>query len=132
MASRVLAGSLLLLSLALTPIAAAQPAPTTVGISVPVAQALEGATTITLLPGTTRRAALVVKSNVPWVLTGRASGPPGTAAWGRAGSSPLEHLSPTGILARGEKGVHTIEVELRRTDSITGEAAAVTFGLDPR
>ena len=129
MASRVLAGLLLLLSALMPVAAAAQPASTSVGISVPAAQVLEGLSRVPLFPGTVQRVVLIVKSNVPWILTGNASGPAGTAAWARMGSSRWERLTGSVTLARGEKGVHLIEVELRRTDPVVEEPATVTLGL---
>jgi hypothetical protein len=132
MAGRVLVSGWLLIvviGLAAAP-AAAQDAAAAVTISVPVAQVLEGPSRISLLPGTTLRETLIVKSNVPWTLVARTGASSGAISWGRSGSSGWQLLSPLSILAHGDKGTHTVDVHLRRADAVPGPSVIVTFAVE--
>lgn len=91
---------------------AAQAGAQQVTVSVPVMQVLEGVTTLPLTAGASRRAQVVVKSNVPWRLAVRISGPAAGAHLRVEGANwtAIEDGMP---VVRGGRGVHRISYEVR-------------------
>jgi len=104
--------ALVLALLAAAP-AAAQTGSTLVTIAVPPVQALEGVTTFPVPPAAAPyRAEVVVKSNTPWTLVARVSGPARGVAW-RTGTGTWVPLGEVTPVLRGERGVHIVAYEVR-------------------
>jgi hypothetical protein len=109
----------------LAAVPAAQAADQEVTVGVAAAQVLEGVATLALSAGAPRRAQVVVKSNVPWTLEARFTGPAGAqlrvegAAWTAIGDG-------TPVL-RGGRGVHRVTYEVRSL----GEGGRLVLSLRP-
>lgn len=109
---------------------------TTVGISVPPTQVLDG-TTVHLLSssGSPQPGQLTIKSNIPWTLQVEVSTAPGQeVAWRRTGTTSWEILPLRGPIMRGPKGIHTVEYLLQIAAGprvSTPSQATVTFAVEP-
>lgn len=96
----------------LAAVPAAQAATQQVTVSVVAMQVLEGTTTLPLSAGASRRAQIVVKSNVPWTLAARLSGQ-ATGAQVRVVDGPWIQVTDGMPILRGGRGVHRVTYEVR-------------------
>lgn len=120
--------ALLAIVVAVLPVAA-QAASTTVAISIPPTQVLEGATQLVVPPGVTVHAgSLTVKSNISWILIARVEGQ-ADLTWRAAGGTVWQPLRDVTVLAHGAKGAHTIQYEVRRNPAMpsAGQPTTITF-----
>lgn len=109
---------------------------TTVGISVPPTQGLDGTTAHVLTSsGSPQTGQLTIKSNIPWILQVEVSTAPGQAvAWRRTGTTSWEILPLRGSVLSGPKGIHTVTYILRTSSGqsfSTASQATVRFAIQP-
>lgn len=114
--------------------AAAQAAGSTVSITVPATQVIEGTTSMVVSTGVPiQRGRLTVKSNVSWVLLAQATGTTAQVAWRGAGDSVWQPLDASTPVLQGAKGVHDVEYEIRQIPGAQqpGSPVTVTFSVAP-
>lgn len=135
MLERLRSGSVVLfvLLVLVTVSSAAQAASSVVTIGVPPTQRLEGTTEIVVGQGpTVQIGRLTVKSNIPWVLVARTSGPSPSVAWKGAASPDWQMLGTVTTVLRGERGVYAIEYQVKRGPEAQpdGQPVVLTFALE--
>lgn len=127
--------SVLLVTAALSVLpAAAQAASSIVSISVPLTQIVEGTTSLVVSSGVpVQRGRLTIKSNVSWILKAQTTGATAEVAWRVAGDTTWQPLGAGTPVLRGEKGVHEVEYEVRRSPGAQqpGQPVTVTFSVEP-
>ena len=113
---------------------AAQPASTTVTISVPPVQQVEGPTSLVVSDGALlQQGRLVVKSNTAWVLVAHTSEPGAVVAWKITSGTIWQRLGAATPVLTGLKGVHQVEYEVQ-LDGHTAQPGlpiTVTFSVEP-
>lgn len=109
---------------------------TTVQITVPPTQVLEGVTSVTLASSSDPQSGrLTVKSNIPWTLRvdidARGSA---VVAWRPQGATSWQVLPQQGAVLSGSRGVHVVEYQLQITTASPAAAgsAVVRFSLIPQ
>lgn len=84
---------------------------TTVTLSVPPVQLLEGSTQHALRPGSPQSGQLTVKSNMPWSLRVDVTGT-ATASWRPTGTTAWTALPRQGVVRTGGGGMHHLGYEI--------------------
>lgn len=127
--------SVLLVAAALSALpAVVQAASSTVSITVPPTQLIEGTTSLVVSAGVpVQRGRLTVKSNISWILMAQATGSTADVAWRGAGDSTWQPLGASTPVLGGAKGVHEVEYEVRQTPGArqSGQPVTVTFSIEP-
>ncbi len=127
--------SVLLVAAALSALpAAVQAASSTVSITVPPTQSIEGTTSLVVSSGVpVQRGRLTIKSNVSWILNAQATGATAGVAWRGAGDSTWGPLGASTLVRQGPKGVHDVDFEVRLDPRARqfGQPVIVTFSVDP-
>jgi hypothetical protein len=114
--------------------AAAQGAKSTVTITVPVVQRLDGTTALMVSSNISQqRDQLVVKSNIPWVLVAHASGAVGTVTWRIVGQTTWQQVGAATPVLEGLKGIRPVhyEVQLDPGAQQNGSRILLTFSVEP-
>lgn len=113
--------------------AAAQSASTTVTISVPPVQKVEGTASLVVSASTPLlQGRLIIKSNTSWVMVAHSSSPDAVVAWKLAGSSIWQQLGAATPVLTGLKGVRQVEFEVRLDNRTArpGAPVTVTFSVE--
>ncbi len=130
---RVLSGVLLAAAALSALPAAAQAAGSTVSITVPASQIIEGTTSLVVSAGVpVQRGHLTIKSNISWVLVAQATGT-AQVAWRGAGDPTWQPLNASTPVLQGVKGVHEVEYEVRQVPGAqqSDQPVTVTFSVEP-
>ncbi len=131
---QVLSGVLLVAAALSALPAAAQAASSTISITVPPTQLIEGTTSLVVSAGVpVQRGRLTIKSNIPWVLVARATGAMAMVDWRDAHNSTWRQLGANTPVLQGAKGVHEVEYEARISLQVVyfGQPVIVTFSVEP-